>query len=335
MLADHFDTFLLDLDGVVFRGGQALPGAGSAVGALQAMASVRFLTNNASRTPEQVAAHLRRLGVAADAQEVRTSAQAAVRLLAATVGPGAGRPVLVVGGDGLVDALTHAGFVPVWSAADEPIAVVQGFAPDLSWPALAQGCYALATGVPWVAANLDPTLPTEHGQAPGNGAFVAALATATGRTPISAGKPDPSFLTDAVPPGCQRALMVGDRLDTDMAAATAAGMAGALVLTGVSTELDVVTAAPPVRPRYILADLSDLLGEYAEPSVDVRTDVVRARVAQWCVDVTAATVQWRGEGTRAAAVRALAAASWAAADVGHLVPASVQAGGVEAIPAQR
>jgi glycerol 3-phosphatase-2 len=140
-LADRFDAFLLDLDGVVFRGGRAVDGAAAAVAALRATAPLRFLTNNASRTPEQVAAHLRRLGVAAEADEVRTSAQAAVRLLVAAVGAGAGRPVLVVGGDGLLDAVAAAGFVPVHSAMDAPVAVVQGLAQDLAWPTLAEGCY--------------------------------------------------------------------------------------------------------------------------------------------------------------------------------------------------
>jgi hypothetical protein len=129
--------------------------------------------------------------------------------------------------------------------------------------------------------------------------------------------------------------MVGDRLDTDMGAAVAAGVAGALVLTGVSTGVDVVTAPPALRPTFVLAGLSELLAPYAEPSVEVCSSSVRARVAGWQVDVTPVAVQWRGAGPQSLAVRALAAASWAAADAGRPVPASVLTAGVEAVPTQR
>jgi glycerol-1-phosphatase len=334
-LAERFDAFLLDLDGVVFRGGQAVAGAESAVAGLRALAPVRFVTNNAARTPKQVAAHLQRLGVFAHADEVRTAAQAAVELLVATVGPGLGRPVLVVGGDGLVEALRPADFTPVWSADDAPVAVVQGFSPDLAWPALAEGCYALSTGIPWVAANLDPTLPTERGQAPGNGSFVAALEAATGRTPISAGKPQPAFLTRAVPPGCTRPVMVGDRLDTDIGAAVAASVPGALVLTGVTVALDVVTAPVSLRPTYVLAGLPDLLAPYTDPVLDVEGGTVAGCVGRWRVELTATQVTVRGDGPPVEALRGLAAAAWHAADHGHEPSPSVLAAGVEALPAQR
>jgi glycerol 3-phosphatase-2 len=129
--------------------------------------------------------------------------------------------------------------------------------------------------------------------------------------------------------------MVGDRLDTDMGAAVAAGVAGALVLTGVSTGVDVVTAPPALRPTFVLAGLPELLTPYAEPSVEVGSRSVRANVAQWRVDVSPLAVEWRGAGPPSLAVRALAAASWAAADAGRPVPAPVLAAGVEAVPAQR
>ena len=131
-----------------------------------------FVTNNASRTPNQVVLHLLGVGIAAEEAEVLTSAQAGARALARLVPPGS--PVLVVGGDGLTAAVVAEGLRPVGSAADGPVGVVQGWFPGLVWPVLAEGAYALATGVPWVATNVDLTLPTSRGVAPGNGSFVAA-----------------------------------------------------------------------------------------------------------------------------------------------------------------
>ena len=167
-LVDGYDGLILDLDGVVYVGDAALPGAVDAISEARSSGlEVTFATNNASRTPEMVAGQLVGLGIDARADQVVTSAQAAAGVLARTVE--AGSRVLVVGGEGLCRALEERGLVPVSSADDDPVAVVQGFAPELGWSLLAEGAYALATGLPWIASNLDLTIPTARGIAPGTG----------------------------------------------------------------------------------------------------------------------------------------------------------------------
>ena len=208
---------------------------------------VAFVTNNAARTPEAVAAHLRDLGVAAEPDDVVTSAQAAATLVAERVPAGA--PVLVVGGDGLRAALTERGLRPVASADDEPAAVVQGFAPDVGWTLLTEGVVAVRRGLPWVASNLDRTIPTARGLAPGNGALVGVIAAVTGATPVVAGKPELALHEEAVRrTGAQRPLVVGDRLDTDIEGANRAGADSLLVLTGVTSPGELVCAAGATAP---------------------------------------------------------------------------------------
>jgi glycerol 3-phosphatase-2 len=257
-LAELYDVALLDLDGVVYRGPSAVPGA---VDALQAASNTglrrMYVTNNASRPPSAVAAHLRELGIPAEDGDVVTSAQAAATLLLDHVPAGA--RVLVVGGEGLRWAVRERGFVPVDSALDAPDAVVQGFGPELSWAHLAEGAYALATGVPWVASNLDATFPTERGAAPGNGTFVAALRVTSGREPVVAGKPERPLFDEAVRrTGATAALVVGDRLDTDIEGADNAGLDSLLVLTGVTDAEQAILAPPGARPTWVAPDLSAL-----------------------------------------------------------------------------
>ena len=180
-LARAYDVALLDLDGVVYVGADAVVARARRAAAPQQLSAcvTRFVTNNAARPPGVVADHLRRLGIPCADADVVTSAQAAARVVATLVR--AGSTVLVVGGAGLVEALAEHGLVRPSSSADAPAAVVQGFSPDIGWALLAEGAYALATGVPWVASNLDATVPTPRGRAPGNGTLVAVLATTSGR----------------------------------------------------------------------------------------------------------------------------------------------------------
>ncbi len=136
---------------------------------------------------------------------------------------------------------------------------MQGHSPDTGWRLLAEATVALRAGAVWVACNLDPTLPTERGPLPGNGSMVAALRTATGREPQVAGKPAPALLLDAVRrTGARSALMIGDRLDTDVEGGRAAGLATLLVLTGVSDAAELLAAPPERRPDYVGADLAAL-----------------------------------------------------------------------------
>ena len=255
LVGDH-DLLLLDLDGVLYTGPHAVPGA---VEALERAGLPRaFITNNASRTPDEVAAQLRGLGVDARPDQVTTSAQAGAALVLERLGAGA--TVLPVGGPGVRAAVLEAGLVPVDDPSAGPDAVLQGFGREVAWRDLCDAVVAVAAGALWVATNTDATIPTDRGTMPGNGALVAAVRAAVGLDPLVAAKPQPGiFVRVAERAGARRPLCVGDRLDTDVAGARAAGMDCLLVLTGVSSPADVVAAPPPQRPTHLGADLGALV----------------------------------------------------------------------------
>lgn len=279
-LTQAYDVALVDLDGVVYVGESAVEGAAEALRRARCSGMrLAFVTNNASRTPAAVASHLRQVGVAAVAEDVVTSAQAAARLVADRVPAGAN--VLVVGGEGLVVALAEHGLRAVHSADDEPAAVAQGFAPEVDWVALAEAAVAVGRGLPWVASNLDRTIPTPRGTAPGNGSLVAAVAAATGREPVAAGKPElPLHREAAIRTGARNPLVVGDRLDTDIDGAVRAGSDSLLVLTGVTSVSELLAAPPRMRPTYVAPDLGGLL--VAHPAVRSEGDGWRCG-AWWAV----------------------------------------------------
>ncbi|GGM79569.1 acid sugar phosphatase [Longimycelium tulufanense] len=302
-LLDDYDAVLLDLDGTVFRGGELVPGAAETLGRVRAAGTaIRFVTNNASRSPRQVADHLRDMGLPASPEEVRTSAQAGAAVLAERLPAGAN--VLVVGTDALRDEVRAQGLNPVRNQADDPVAVVQGHSPDTAWRDLAEACLAIRAGALWVACNVDPTLPSERGELPGSGAMVAALRTATGGTPIVAGKPERGLLAQAAA-GAQRALVVGDRLDTDIAGAAAAGMDCLLVLTGVTTPAAALAAAKDHRFQYLAADLEALL----RPADEVRIGTATG----WRAGLDGDALHLHAEpgGDVVAALRALCGTWWA------------------------
>ena len=314
-LHEAFDAALVDLDGVAYRGPLAIPFASESLNsAREAGMSIVFVTNNASREPYEVAEHLCELGIPTEPSEVLTAAQAVARLMAADLDPGS--TVLAVGGKGLRTALSELGFTLVASAQDAPDAVVQGFVPDVSWRDLAEASYAIQAGARFFASNLDLTLPNERGIAPGNGSLVGAVVNATGVVPTAAGKPEPTmFHLAAASVASTRPLAIGDRLDTDLKGARAAGMPGLLVLTGVSSAADVVLAAPDQRPSFIGEDLRCLEDPHPTPTL-VGT--------KWLVGGASAWVQGRRlevEGEGIDAVRAACAASWAAADAGVTIDA--------------
>ena len=174
----------------------------------------------------------------------------------------AGTKVLVVGAPWLAESVTQAGLVPVRLATDEPAAVVQGHSPDTGWRELAEACIALRAGADWVACNVDSTLPTDRGLLPGNGAMVAALVAATGLQPTGGREAGATAARRRVRlVDSQRPLVVGDRLDTDIACAVAAGSPSLLVFTGVSTAADLLAAVPAQRPTYLAFDLRGLVEE--------------------------------------------------------------------------
>jgi glycerol-1-phosphatase len=323
-LVEHHDVGLFDLDGVVYVGAGAVAGAPEALARVRELGmKVRFVTNNAARTPEVVTAHLHRVGVSATASEVVTSAQAAAHLVADRVPTGS--RVLVVGGDGLSVALSERGLVPVFSASDAPAAVVQGFHPDVGWRQLAEGTYALASDIPWVASNIDRTLPTDNGLAPGNGTLVEVLRMATGKSPVIAGKPAPPLFLEAVASaGAERPLVIGDRLDTDIEGAHAAGMPSLLVLTGVTTLADLVTAPPHRRPTYLALDLGGMFAPHRSPTVGPHS----ATCGGWTVELPNDSdnnvhPQLTGDGDPLDAARAVLAAAWRCADPARVVATEV------------
>jgi HAD superfamily hydrolase (TIGR01450 family) len=248
---------LADLDGVVYRGRNAIPYAVESLNGVAEQQRVGYITNNASRTAEAVAAQLSGFGLRVTGDDVVTSPQAAVRLLATVVPEGS--RILVVGGEGLTSVLEAAGFTVTRSADDDPAAVIQGFAPDVGWKDLAEASFALAKDIPWVATNQDWTIPQERGIAPGNGTLVSAVHTAVGRLPLVAGKPEKAIFDAAVERfGATHPLFIGDRLDTDIIGANKAGIASVLVLTGIDRAKQVLAAPEGSRPDFILEDLRQL-----------------------------------------------------------------------------
>lgn len=258
VLLNAYDALLLDLDGVVYAGTNPLPHAVSALAqARESGAQLAFVTNNASRTPGQVANILSGMGVPAEPRDVVTSAQAAARVLAEMLPAGA--TVLVVGGEGLIEAVTERGFRVVASAGDAPQAVVQGFSPDVGWRQLAEATFALKRGAVYVASNTDLTIPTPQGIGPGNGLLVHAVRTASGVDPIVAGKPETPLMEESVERvAAARPLVVGDRLDTDIAGANRAGIPSLLVFTGVTDVRGLLMAQPEERPTFLGLDLRAL-----------------------------------------------------------------------------
>lgn len=282
-LAAEHDVALLDLDGVVYVGEHAVPRAAEALDAALARHGMRsgYVTNNASRPPAVVAEHLQRLGVHAAAEDVVTSAQAGARLLAERLTPGS--RVLAVGGPGVAWALEERGLVAVHSADDHPVAVMQGYGPDVGWRELAEATLVIERGQPWVATNTDRTIPTPRGRVLGNGSLVAAVQHATGVVPLVAGKPEPPLMWESVErTAATQPLVVGDRLDTDIEGATRCGIPSLLVLTGVTEVSDLLTAPPALRPTYLGRDLTALL----EPAPPVTVAVGEAQALAACGAVT-------------------------------------------------
>ncbi|MEV8478892.1 HAD-IIA family hydrolase [Streptomyces sp. NPDC051173] len=310
-LSAAYDTALLDLDGVVYAGGEAIAYAVESLGtARDGGMHLAYVTNNAARTPETVAAHLTELGVPAEPSDVITSAQAVARLIADQIPSGS--RVLVIGTEGLRVALEERGLVPVDSADDDPAAVAQGYGgPDMPWSRLAEASYAVARGVPWFASNTDLTIPSARGIAPGNGAAVQVVRIATGAEPQVAGKPLPPMHRETVlRTGAERPLVVGDRLDTDIEGAYVGGVDSLLVLTGVTTAAQLLAAPPEHRPTYVAEDLRGLL--QAQPPVG--DDF---RCGGWTASAEDGELALTGSGEPVDGLRALCGAAWSAAGSGR------------------
>lgn len=323
-LTDAYDLAMLDLDGVVYIGAAAVPGAAAAIGrARTAGMRVAFITNNASRPPEVVAEHLVELGVEAAVDDVVTSAQAAARVARETWGAGA--QVVCLGAAGLESALVEAGLVPV-GATDDAAGVVTGYGPDVAWRAIMRTAVRVRDGLPWIASNTDLTIPTAFGTAPGHGVLVEMLTRFTGVTPVVAGKPARPLLDETVRRvGCTRPLMVGDRLDTDIEGARNAGLDSLLVLSGVTGLPELVAAPPRLRPTYLSSDLAGLGQPHPAPAPDGEHWVLgdwRARVRGGALEVEGAT----GHRQPDDAWRVAAVAAWAHLDASGTVADITAAG---------
>ncbi|MCS7300538.1 MAG: HAD-IIA family hydrolase [Fimbriimonadales bacterium] len=263
-LANRFETFVFDLDGVVYRGKRALPHAVEVLNLLhEAGRQVFFLTNNSGATRQQYAERLQAMGVATRSEQFITSGWATALYLQRALNPGS--KLFVVGEPGLKQELCAAGFEIVDCVEpDIPAAVVVGIDRAFSYERLAQAQHAILNGARFIATNTDGTYPAEDRLLPGAGAMVAAIAAATNQKPRVIGKPNPQILQPFIERGViqpERTLLVGDRLDTDIALANLLHIPCALVLTGVSSRGDVACAPLEQLPQWVLNDLSELLGD--------------------------------------------------------------------------
>ena len=305
-LAQAYDAGLYDLDGVLYVGQDAVPHASAAVAAARELGlRAAFVTNNASRLPNAVAVHLSELGIPAVAHDVVTSGQAAVREVARQLPGQAGARVLVVGTEALCDLVREGGFTPVRTAGPDVVAVLQGLSPTTAWTDLAEAAVAIRAGALWVAGNRDSTYPSARGPLPGNGALVAALELATGRSPVVVGKPAPALHRESVERvGAVRPLMIGDRLDTDILGAIAGGADSLLVLTGVTDLAQLLACPAGERPSFVAADLRGLLLDH--PAVSLGSSQAS------CGSASAACVdgRWVTEGSGLELLRSLCAVAW-------------------------
>ncbi|MGZ5401276.1 MAG: HAD-IIA family hydrolase, partial [Nocardioides sp.] len=306
-LVEAYDLAMFDLDGVVYIGDEAVPGAPDQLArARDSGVHLAFITNNASRAPQAVADKLTALGIEASAADVVTSAQAAAQLLLDRFGAGA--TIAVLGAAGLEVAVTEAGLVPAGVGDDDAVALVSGYGPDVPWRDVMRAAVRVRGGLPWVASNTDLTLPTPDGIAPGHGVMVRMLSGFAGVDPVVAGKPERPLLEETVRRvGGERPLMIGDRLDTDIEGAHRAKVDSLLVLTGVTGLAELVAATPQQRPTYLGCDLTGLFVAHGAPRP---TDQGVWELGGWSVTTPDGALEVAGDGEPGDWWRAVAAAAW-------------------------
>jgi glycerol-1-phosphatase len=309
-LVEAYDLAMLDLDGVVYIGGQAVPGAAEHLATARAGGlRLAFITNNASRPADGVAAHLRDLGVDAQTEDVVTSGQAAARLLHDRFGDGA--RVALLGGPGLESALRAEGLEAVAVDSDAAVAVVSGYGPDVLWRDIMRVAVRVRDGLPWVASNADLTIPTAFGTAPGHGVLVGVLRDFSGVEPVVAGKPERPLIDETIRRvGGDHPLMVGDRLDTDIDGALNVGCDSLLVMTGVTGVAELVAVPDGQRPTYVAADLAGLLEAHRAAEIGNG----EGRLGGWQGRVAGAALVVEGEGSAGDWWRVVATTAWAHLD---------------------
>lgn len=299
------DLVMFDLDGVVYVGGKAIDGVADHIDRVRETGRhVAFVTNNASRTPAQVAEKLTGVGVAAEAADVVTSAQAAARVLAEAHGKGA--RILLLGGEGLRVALLEAGLEPTDDPVDV-VAVASGYGPDVRWRDIMRVSTLVRDGLPYVASNADLTIPTPYGLAPGHGVLVRTITGFAGVEATVAGKPEKPLMEETVlRVGGDRPIMVGDRLDTDIEGAHAIAAPSLLVLTGVTWLEELAAATEELRPTYISPTLEGLFEPHPTPAADGGS----VELGGWAARVDDGRLRVTGEGTDADWWRVAATACW-------------------------
>ena len=247
------NAYILDLDGVIYRGSNLIDGAVDAVNRLQDRAKVLFLTNNSTRGRASVAARLEAAGIRCEVGDVITAGYAAAvyirkRYGACTVYP--------IGEAGLIEELKAEGHV----ISEDARFVVVGLDRDFSYEKLRIGLQNITNGAKFIATNTDPVLPTEDGFVPGAGAIVRALETASGKLPLVIGKPNQPIMDiviDHLGLDVSKCTVVGDRLDTDILAGTRCGMRTVLVLSGVETRGSLERS--DIEPDLVIGSIKELL----------------------------------------------------------------------------
>ncbi|MBX6395740.1 MAG: HAD-IIA family hydrolase [Alicyclobacillaceae bacterium] len=253
----HKRGIIVDLDGTLYRGNTAIPGAVEWLKRVREQAGVVFLTNNSKWTPEQVACRLQRLGFQADTRDVLTSAMAAARYIRETWGSS---PLLVLGEEGLWQAVQEAGLTAFRPGEIEPervSVVLQGIHQSCTYRDLSELCRAIRAGARFVLTNPDRALPTDQGLVPGAGAIASLIEAATGVAPVVVGKPEGRMVEQALHLlnlAKDQVVMVGDNLETDIEAGRRAGVDTVLVLTGYTRREDLGHSR--IRPDWVLDDLS-------------------------------------------------------------------------------
>lgn len=258
-LADRFDGFLIDLDGVVWIGREPIPGATEALARLiETGKEIVFVTNNSVRQPVKYAVHLREAGIPVADDRVVTAGAATAGLAAEQVG--AGGTAFVIGAPGFKETVAAAGLVPLnGEAARGADAVVVSGHREFDYAELLTATFALRAGASLFATSRDPTLPMPGGAWPGTGATLAAVETASGKTAEIGGKPERHLFEQAraLIPAAERVAMVGDRLASDIEGGHRAGLATILALSGASSRAEAEAADQP--PDHIVEDLAGLL----------------------------------------------------------------------------
>jgi 4-nitrophenyl phosphatase len=255
MMLNTIRALIIDIDGVLWKGTQALPGVPGFFDFLR-QRKIPFIiaSNNSARPSSDVVERLAQMNVRVEPREVLTSAEATAIYLPRVVGKNA--RVYIIGGEGIADALNRAGFVRVEENAD---AVVVGLDRDLTYEKLKRATFEIQRGAKFIGTNDDKTFPTEEGLAPGAGPILAAIQTATDVAPIIIGKPERAMFdiaTEQMRVEPSHCAMLGDRLDTDIEGAHRAGLKSILVLTGVTSRE--LLAKSSIQPNYTCENLDAL-----------------------------------------------------------------------------